>query len=80
MSLKKLPTYEALTIQEVLGEEANARPDALRDDFNIRLIAKQLSHMGATEEGGRKAAQSEAAARDEKVAKDAKYLMWTWIG
>ena len=77
---KSMPSYDALTVQQILVDEDKARPDALADDFSLRLIAKQLKQTKSAEDKGTAANKKEAAARDEKVAKDAKYLMWTWVG
>ena len=38
VSFKSMPSYDALTVDQVLGDEIKARPDALRDDFNLRII------------------------------------------
>ena len=77
---KSQPSYDALTVQQILADEDKARPDALTDDFSLRLIAKQLKQTKSAEDKGTAANKKEAAAREEKVAKDARYLMWTWVG
>lgn len=56
-----------------------ARPDALKDDFNLGLISKQLKNTNANLTKSKGKDEKEAAAREEQVEKKAKGLMWRWI-
>ena len=76
-----MASYDALTVEDCLNqEEMKARPDALKDDFNLAMISRQLKATNALKAKDEKAKKKEADAREDKVAKDAKYLMWRWIG
>ena len=56
-----------------------ARPDALKDDFNLGLITKQLKQTNAAQDKSKSKENKEAADRDTAVEKKAKGLMWRWI-
>ena len=85
VKLQSAPSFDPLTLAELVrkGDDVlrlEDRKDALKDDFSLGMIRTGLGKTSSALGADRKAETTGVNAREDQIAKDAKYLMCTWLG